>query len=73
MQILRLQKLTSYESLLNLLALPSAERRPQQFHPINYTEDLKLKLHCSSYKTLCLEGNYVKVRSRHKLNVLCIL
>ena len=33
----------------------------------------EITLHCCSYKTLCLGGNYVKVRSRHKLNVLCIL
>ena len=53
--------------MVNRLNLPFTGRRSQQFHPINNTEDLKLKLHCSSYETLCLGGIYVKVQSRHKL------
>ena len=37
---------------LNLLALPSTERRSQQFHPISHTKDLRVKLHHSIQKTL---------------------
>ena len=54
------------ENRRNLLTLPFTGRRSELFHPINHTEDLKLKLHYNSHKTYCLEGNNVMVRSLHK-------